>query len=76
MQSLPTALTTAQLDGILATIATLPSAQVTRHDSIVTVHATRKATGEKVKVLSAASSNGAHWHVMAVPGLISTTFTN
>ena len=76
MQSLPTALTTAQLDGILATLATLPSAQVKRHDSIVTVTATRKATGQTVKVLSAASSDGQQWHVMAAPGLISTTFTN
>jgi alkyl hydroperoxide reductase subunit AhpF len=76
MQSLPTALTTAQLDGIIASLQGLPSSQVTRHSDVVTVHATRKATGEQVKVLSAITSNGAQWHVMAVPGLISTTFTN
>lgn len=76
MQSLPTPLTTAQLDSILGQLAVLPSAQVNRHPDIVTVTATRKATGEKVKVLSAATSNGQQWHVMAAPGLISATFTN
>lgn len=76
MQSLPTALTTAQLDGILSDLAALPSAKVNRHADIVTVTATRKATGETVKVLSAATHNGQQWHVMTVPGLISATFTN
>ena len=76
MQSLPTALTTAQLNGLLTSLQGLPSAQVTRHSDVVTVHATRKATGEQVKVLSAITRNGSQWHVMAVPGLISTTFTN
>jgi hypothetical protein len=76
MQSLPTALTTKQLDGILASLQGLPSAQITRHSDVATVHATRKATGEKVKVLSAITRNGTQWHVMAVQGLISTTFTN
>lgn len=75
MQSLPTAITTAQLDSLLATIERLPSAEVTRHADIVTVHATRKATGERVKVFSAATRNGTHWHAMAVPGLVSATFT-
>ena len=73
MQSLPTALTTAQLDSILGTLEKLPSAKVNRHADIVTVTATRKATGQTVKVLSAATSNGTHWHVMAVPGLITAT---
>lgn len=76
MQSLPTALTTNQLDGILATLQALPTAQVNRHDSIVTVTATRKATGQTVKVLSAATADGHSWHVMTVPGLITATFTN
>lgn len=75
MQSLPTPLSTAQLEGILATLATLPSAEVVRHADIITVYATRKATGERVKVLSAATRNGSQWHVMAVPGLVSATFT-
>jgi hypothetical protein len=76
MKSLPTALTTAQLEGILASLAALPSATVNRHPDIITVTATKKKTGETVKVLSAATSNGTQWHVMAVPGLVSATFTN
>lgn len=76
MQSLPTALTTAQLEGILSTLATMPSATVNRHPDVITVTATRKKTGDTVKVLSAATSNGQQWHVMAVSGLISATFTN
>jgi superfamily I DNA/RNA helicase len=76
MQSLPTALTTAQLEGILSELARLPSAAVNRHPDIITVTATRKKTGDTVKVLSAATSNGQQWHVMTVPGLISATFTN
>lgn len=73
MQSLPTPLTTAQLEGLLSTLETMPSAKVNRHPDIVTVTATRKATGETVKVLSAATTDGQHWHVMTVPGLITTT---
>ena len=75
MQSLPTPLSTAQLEGILATLATLPSAKVNRHPDIITVTATKKKTGETVKVLSAATRNGSQWHVMTVPGLVSATFT-
>ena len=76
MQSLPTALTTTQLEGILSTLSRLPSAAVNRHPDIITVTATRKADRQTVKVLSAATSDGQSWHVMAVPGLISATFTN
>ena len=76
MQSLPTALTTAQLNGLVSQLEALPSATVNRHADIITVTATRKKTGETVKVLSAATTNGQHWHVMAAPGLISTTFAN
>ena len=71
MKSLPTPLNTAQLDALLSTIEKLPSATINRHPDIITVTATRKTTGETVKVLSAATSNGKQWHVMAVPGLIS-----
>lgn len=39
------------------------------------VTATKKKTGKTVKVLSAARTNH-QWHVMTVPGLITTTFTN
>ena len=71
MKSLPTPLSTAQLDALLSTIEKLPSATVNRHADIVTVTATRKATGETVKVLSAATRDGVQWHVMTVPGLVS-----
>lgn len=74
MRSLPTLLSTAQVDSLLSTIETLSSARVIRHSDIVTVEATRKATGETVTVMRAASSDGAHWHVMAVPGLIRQSF--
>lgn len=71
MQSLPTAVTTSMLESMLKTIGKLPSAEIERHPSIITVHATKKATGQRIKVLSAATNNGSQWHVMAVPGLIS-----
>lgn len=71
MNSLPTAVTTAMLESILKTIEKLPSAEINRHPSIITVHATKKATGQRIKVLSAATDNGKQWHVMAFPGLIS-----
>jgi hypothetical protein len=73
MQSLPTPLTTAQLDRILSELAALPSATVNRHPDVITVTATRKKTGETVKVLSAVTRNGQHWHVMTAPGLITAT---
>jgi hypothetical protein len=57
---------------LLSTIEKLPSAKINRHADIITVTAIRKATGETVKVLSATTSNGSQWHVMTVPGLVST----
>ena len=76
MKSLPTLLTTEQLNNIVAHIESLPSAHVKRMDSILTITATKRKTGETVKVLSAATQGDDLWHVMAVEGLISTTFTN
>lgn len=70
LQSLPTAVTTADLNTLLTALEQMPSAKVNRHADIVTVTATRKATGETVKVLSAATTDGQHWHVMTRPGLI------
>ena len=70
MQSLPTAITTAQLDALIGTMEKLPSAEVTRHPDIVTVQATKKATGQRVTVFRAATRDGSLWHAMAVPGLI------
>jgi hypothetical protein len=76
MQSLPTALTTAQVNGLVSQLEAMPSATVNRHADIVTVTATSKTTGQTVKVLSAATANGQQWHVMAAPGLIKAIFTN
>ena len=44
-----------------------------RHPDVITVTATRKATGQTVKVLSAVTRNGQHWHVMTAPGLVTAT---
>ena len=57
MQSLPTPVPTADLNTLLDALALMPSA-------------TRKKTGEVVKVLSAATRDGKQWHVMTVPGII------
>ena len=70
MQSLPTPVKTADLNALLDALALMPSAKVNRHADIITVTATRKTTGETVKVLSAATTDGQHWHVMTVPGII------
>jgi hypothetical protein len=73
MQSLPTPLTTAQLEGLLSKLATMPSAKVNRYMGAVTVTATRKADRQGVEVLHATTTDGQHWHVMTAPGLITTT---
>jgi hypothetical protein len=70
MQSLPTAVTTKNLEEIISTLETLPSAEVTRHPDLIVAYATVKKTGKRVKVLSAATMDGLNWHVMAVQGLI------
>lgn len=75
MQSLPTALNNDQLHDILAALQKLPTAKINHHGTVITVTATKKATGETVKVLSAASANGTDWHVMTVPGLLSVQMT-
>lgn len=70
MKSLDRTLTTNELNDILDSLAKLPSAQVQRHADVATVTATRKATGETVKVLRAVTPNGKEWHVMTVPNLL------
>jgi hypothetical protein len=70
MQSLPAPVPTADLNTLLDALALMPSAKVNRHADIITVTATRKTTGETVKVLSAATRDGKQWHVMTVPGII------
>ena len=76
MQSLPTLVNTQDLNTLLDALAAMPSATVNRHADIITVTATKKKTGETVKVLSAATTNGQQWHVMTIPGLITATATN
>lgn len=64
MKSLPTALTTKQLNALLAGFP--KAAVISRHETIITVTA---PNGKKV--LSAAKAPArALWHVMAVEGLI------
>ncbi len=75
MKSLPTPVSTQDLNTLLAALEQMPSATVNRHADIVTVTATKKATGQTVTVLSAATTNGQQWHVMTVPGLITATPT-
>mgnify|MGYP003642298624 CR=1 FL=1 len=70
MQSLPSLMTTDSLNRLLDTIDGLPTAQVHRHADLITVTAQRKADRVIVKVLSAATTNGEHWHVMTQLGLI------
>jgi hypothetical protein len=71
MQSLPTALTTKQLDAILATLEKLPSATINRTEYSVAVNARQKNNGTIVRVLDAITLNGENWDVYAVEGLIS-----
>lgn len=71
MQSLPTPLTTQQLEELLAGFPAF--CEIRRHDSIVTVRAKHK-NGDTHRLLSAASQDGRLWHVMTRPGIISTKF--
>lgn len=70
MHSLPTAVTTRNLEEIISTLETLPSAEVIRHSDSIVTYATVKKTGKRVKVLSAITMDGINWHVMTVKGLI------
>jgi hypothetical protein len=74
MKSLPTALTTSQVNDLIAGFPTDPRLVVRRFDDIVTVSLALK--DRTVKLLSAATANGRDWHVMAKDGIVSTTFTN
>lgn len=75
MKSLPTALTTSQVNDLIAGFPADPRLVVRRFDSIVTVSLALKENHE-IRLLSAASTNGRQWHVMAKDGIVSTTFTN
>ena len=75
MKSLPTALTTSQVNDLIAGFPTDPRLVVRRFDDIVTVTLVIKENHE-IRLLSAATANGRDWHVMAKDGIVSTTFTN
>ena len=72
MQTLPTLVTTANLDEILATFTANPisGVEVNRNDSSATVYVTRRKTGKREKILSAVTADGSQWHVMADEGLL------
>lgn len=70
LKSLPSLVTTSNLNDMLAAIEKLPTAVITRTAYAVAVRATKK-TGEVVKVLGAISADGEHWSVQAAPGLVS-----
>jgi hypothetical protein len=74
MKSLPTALTTSQVNDLIAGFPTDSRLVIRRFDDIVTVSLALK--DRTVKLLSAATANGRDWHVMAKDGIVSTTFTN
>lgn len=74
MKSLPTALTTSQVNELVAGFPTDSRLVIRRFDDIVTVSLALK--DRTVKLLSAATADGQRWHVMAKEGIVSTTFTN
>ncbi len=74
MKSLPTALTTSQVNDLIAGFPTDSRLIVRRFDDIVTVSLALK--DRTIKLLSAATADGHRWHVMAKDGIVSTTFTN
>ena len=76
MQSLPTLVTTDNLNRLLDALEGLPSAQVHRHADLITVTAQRKADRVIVKVLSAITTNGKQWHVMTRVGLFTALGLN
>jgi ribosome-binding factor A len=72
MKSLPTLISTTNLDQILATFTANPisGVEVNRGDSSATVYVTRRKTGKREKILSAVTADGSQWHVMADEGLL------
>jgi len=74
MKSLPTLITTANLDQILATFTANPisGVEVNRNDNSATVYVTRRKTGKREKILSAVYlyDDDGQWHVMADEGLL------
>ena len=72
MKSLPTLISTTNLDQILATFTANPISgmEVNRHDGVATVYATRRKTGKREQILSAIKIDGKEWRVMAADGLL------
>jgi hypothetical protein len=69
MKLLPTTLTTDQVRSLIDTMRSMPSAQVEMTNASVSVYATKKTTGETVRVFSAVRS-GAEWLCESAPGLV------
>jgi hypothetical protein len=67
MESLPELLSTRQLEELIESFP--EGLTVTRGDGIVTASFTKK-DGSTVKIMSAASSDGRRWHVIALSGMI------
>jgi hypothetical protein len=72
LKSLPTALTTADLNSLIAGFPNDKRLNVSRYDTVITVSMALK--DKTVKLLSAVTNDGKYWHVMAKEGLISTSF--
>lgn len=73
MKSLPTLISTTNLDQILASFTAnpIPGVEVNRGEDTATVYVTRRKTGKREKILSAVTADGSQWHVMAVEGMLS-----
>ena len=69
MKSLPTSLTTTEVNDLIAGFPADPRITVSRFDSIITVSIAVK--DKTIRLLSAATANGRDWHVMAKENLIS-----
>lgn len=74
MESLPTPVTTENLNSLLATLEGLATVEVTRHADVIKATAVKRATGKRERILSAVTRDGKHWHVMTVPGLVQASF--
>jgi len=72
MQSLPTPVTTDNLNELIATLEGLPTVEITRHADVVKATAIKRSTGKRERILSAVTRDQKYWHVMAVAGLVNT----
>lgn len=72
MESLPTPVTTDNLNKLVATLEVLPTVEVTRHADVIKATAIKRATGKRERILSAVTRDNKYWHVMTVAGLVHT----